>query len=214
MTVSPSLLQVEAQQIERELKLAKDDRKRRCSTLPASAACLIANPSPAVRFVGKDQTEVLRSLRASVDADKVELDAEVRDLKDRVRHMTDKERMQVDQINRCVWPTVWPTGCESSPVLNTRLTPHSLLIEKVDMQGDTIAKREAQLERERAFGELRVSLAGRAIPEDIKARLLDLQDEKVALAAGFKDLSERLRASESHVQKAKKVRCPCFRASA
>jgi hypothetical protein len=79
-------------------------------------------------------------------------------------------------------------------------------MEKVDMQGDTIAKREAQLERERAFGDLRVSLAGRAIPEDIKARLLDLQDEKLALTAEAKDLGERLRASENHVQKAKKVR--------
>jgi protein HOOK3 len=58
-------------------------------------------PPSVVGLVGKDQTEVLRSLRASVEADKTELDAEVRDLKNRVRDMTDKERMQVDQVNRC-----------------------------------------------------------------------------------------------------------------
>lgn len=81
------------------------------------------------------------------------------------------------------------------------------------MQGNTIAKREAQLERERAFGDLRVSLAGKDIPEDVKARLLDLQDEKVALSAEAKALAEKLKASEGHVQKAKKVRtaASCFR---
>lgn len=78
-------------------------------------------------------------------------------------------------------------------------------MEKVDMQGDTIAQRETQLECERAFGDLRVSLAGRALPDEVKIRLLDLQDEKLALAAEVKDVSERLRTSESHVQKAKKV---------
>lgn len=53
--------------------------------------------------------------------------------------------------------------------------------------------------------DLRVSLAGRDLPEDVKARLLDLQDEKLSAESEVKALLARVKTAEDHVQKAKKV---------
>lgn len=58
--------------------------------------------SPSVNLVNKDQIDVLRSLRASVNEDKAQLEKEAQDLKDKLRESNEKERLQMEQINGCV----------------------------------------------------------------------------------------------------------------
>ncbi|KAL7414007.1 HOOK-domain-containing protein [Mrakia frigida] len=127
----------------------------------------------------KDQIEILHSLRESVNEDKATILQEASQLKAKLADLTQKNRMQIDQIN-------------------------GLLMDKVGMQTKDIGHREKLIEREKAFGDLRVSLAGRDLPEDVKARLLDLQDEKFAAEGEVKLLLSKLKTAEDHVQKAKK----------
>lgn len=56
--------------------------------------------SPSVNLVNKDQIDVLRSLRASVNEDKAQLEKKAQDLKDKLRESNEKERLQMEQINR------------------------------------------------------------------------------------------------------------------
>jgi len=82
--------------------------------------------STPVTLVNKDQLDILASLRESVNEDKAELEADLKKIKDQLQDASDKNRMQIEQIN-------------------------ALLLEKVNLQGDSIDVRERMLARERDF---------------------------------------------------------------
>lgn len=87
----------------------------------------VTNPILVVNLVNKDQLDILASLRESVNEDKVGLEADIDRLNGQLRELRDKNKMQLEQIN-------------------------SLLMEKVNMQGESIGQREKLLEREKIFG--------------------------------------------------------------
>lgn len=80
-----------------------------------------------MNLVNKDQLDILASLRESVNEDKAGLESELTVLQGQLRDLKDKNRMQLEQIN-------------------------SLLMEKVDLQSESIGHREKMLEREKTFG--------------------------------------------------------------
>ncbi|KAH7107452.1 HOOK protein-domain-containing protein [Auriculariales sp. MPI-PUGE-AT-0066] len=120
-----------------------------------------------LNLVNKDQLEILATLRESVNEDKVELEQALDKVKQLNRELQDKIKMQLEQIN-------------------------SLLMEKVTMQGEGISQRERMLERERDFGDLRASLAGRDLPPDIKNRMLSQHEEIVRLSDAHKAAQDKL----------------------
>lgn len=77
-------------------------------------------------LVNKDQLEILASLRESVNEDKAEMEIDLKKIKDQLKEVNDKNKMQLEQIN-------------------------ALLLEKVNLQGDSIDTRERMLARERDF---------------------------------------------------------------
>ena len=81
----------------------------------------------AVTLVNRDQLDILKTLRESVNEDKVELEAEVERLRNQVKELSDKNKMQLEQIN-------------------------GLLLEKVNLQSEGIDQRDRMLQRERAIG--------------------------------------------------------------
>lgn len=74
--------------------------------------------------MNKDQLDILASLRESVNEDKVEMEADIKKIKNQLKEANDKNKMQLEQIN-------------------------TLLLEKVNLQGDGIDVRERMLSRER-----------------------------------------------------------------
>ena len=80
-----------------------------------------------VTLVNRDQLDILKTLRDSVNEDKVELEAEVDRLRNQVKELSDKNKMQLEQIN-------------------------GLLLEKVNLQSEGIDQRDRMLQRERAIG--------------------------------------------------------------
>jgi protein HOOK3 len=125
----------------------------------------------------------LATLRESVNEDKAGLESEVQRLHDQIRDLSEKNKMQLEQIN-------------------------ALLFEKVNMQSEGLDQRDRMLQRERDIGyghmiptfqhilsffsELRASLSGKDIPEDIKARLLKLHEDNVHLQEQLKTAQEKL----------------------
>ena len=81
-----------------------------------------------VNLVNRDQLDILATLRESVNEDKKNLEADVARLKSQVKELGDKNRMQLEQVN-------------------------SLLLEKVNLQSESIGQREKMLQRERDFGQ-------------------------------------------------------------
>ncbi|EJD02105.1 HOOK-domain-containing protein [Fomitiporia mediterranea MF3/22] len=124
-----------------------------------------------LNLVNKDQLEILGALRESVNEDKVALEADMEKLQGTIKELSDKNKMQLEQIN-------------------------GLLLEKISLQSEGIGQREKMLERERNFSELRLSVNGKDIPEDVKARLLKLHEENVAL-------KEQLSTSQAKLTKAR-----------
>lgn len=80
-----------------------------------------------VSLVGKDQLEMLHSLRASVSIEKDALISELQEVKTTLRLAEDKARLHREEIN-------------------------SLLQDKIELQGDGITQRERLIEREKEFG--------------------------------------------------------------
>lgn len=150
-----------------------------------------------VTLVNKDQLDILATLRESVNEDKAGLEADVERLKKQTKDLADKNKMQLEQVN-------------------------ALLLEKVNLQSDGISQREKMLMRERDFGcvwdscqrarfliadekcrDLRASISGKDLPEDIKSRLLGLHEENITLKESYKTAQEKL-------QKARQARlCRC-----
>ncbi|KAH9483838.1 Protein Hook-like protein 1 [Psilocybe cubensis] len=118
-------------------------------------------------LVNKDQLDILASLRESVNEDKIELEADLERLKKANKELSEKNRMQLEQVN-------------------------ALLLEKVNLQNEGIGQREKMLQRERDFGDLRATLAGKDIPEDVKQKLLAMHEENLNLKLANKDIGEKL----------------------
>lgn len=144
-----------------------------------------------MNLVNKDQLEILSALRESVNEDKAEIEADMLKLQNQIKELSDKNKMQLEQIN-------------------------GLLLEKINLQSEGIGQREKMLERERNFrypppfffkrrtntnymySDLRASINGKDVPEDVKARLLKLHEENIVL-------KEQLSTSQSKLTKAKAV---------
>ncbi|KZS98944.1 hypothetical protein SISNIDRAFT_5620 [Sistotremastrum niveocremeum HHB9708] len=94
-------------------------------TFDAQAQELIIAKSD-LNLVNKDQLEILSTLRESVSEDKAGLESEVAKLRSSVKDLNDKNRMQLEQINK-------------------------MLMEKVNLQSESIGQKEKMLERERDF---------------------------------------------------------------
>jgi protein HOOK3 len=80
-----------------------------------------------VNLVNKDQLDILKTLRESVNEDKASLEEDIIRLTNQVKELSDKNRMQLEQVN-------------------------ALLLEKVSLQSEGIGQRERMLQRERDFG--------------------------------------------------------------
>lgn len=78
-------------------------------------------------LVNRDQLDILKTLRESVNEDKAELEAEVDRLRMQLKELSDKNKMQLEQIN-------------------------GLLLEKVNLQSEGLDQRDRMLQRERAIG--------------------------------------------------------------
>jgi protein HOOK3 len=78
---------------------------------------------------------------------------------------------------------------------------NSLLMEKVAMQSDGLEQRERMLQREREHGDLRIILAGKDIPEEVKSKMMQLHDDNESLKEQVKNASDKLaKARQVHYQ--------------
>ncbi|KAH9180390.1 HOOK-domain-containing protein [Lactarius sanguifluus] len=134
-------------------------------------------------LVNRDQLDILSSLRESVNDDKVALEEEVNGLKQQLREASEKNKMQLEQIN-------------------------SLLLEKVNLQSDGIGQREKMLQRERDFGDLsdlRASMSGKGVPEDVKSRVLGLHEDNVQLKEQLKTVQDKLTKARTFIKSQDKL---------
>ncbi|KAI9446612.1 HOOK-domain-containing protein [Lactarius indigo] len=131
-------------------------------------------------LVNRDQLDILSSLRESVNDDKVALEEEVNGLKQQLREASEKNKMQLEQIN-------------------------SLLLEKVNLQSEGIGQREKMLQRERDFGDLRASMSGKGVPEDVKSRVLGLHEDNVQLKEQLKTVQDKLTKARTFIKSQDKL---------
>ncbi|KAH9901630.1 HOOK-domain-containing protein [Cubamyces lactineus] len=131
-------------------------------------------------LVNKDQLDILTTLRESVNEDKAELESEVERLRNQVKELADKNKMQLEQIN-------------------------GLLLEKVNLQSEGIDQRDRMLQRERAIGDLRASMSGKDLPEDIKQRMLALHEENISLKEQYKTAQEKLVKAKAFIKQQDKL---------
>lgn len=123
--------------------------------------------SSEVNLVNKDQVDILHSLRETLNQDKEALEAELVALHVQLTELSDKNKMQLEQVN-------------------------SLLMEKVSMQSEGLEQRERMLQREREHGDLRMILAGKDIPEDVKSKMMQLHEDNETLKEQFKTANDKL----------------------
>ncbi|KAA1478772.1 HOOK-domain-containing protein [Dentipellis sp. KUC8613] len=133
-----------------------------------------------LNLVNKDQLEILASLRESVNEDKSGLEAEAQRLTDQIKELNDKNKMQLEQIN-------------------------GLLFEKVNLQSEGIGQREKMLQRERDIGDLRVSISGKDMPEDVKQRVLQLHEDNVIVKEQLKTTQEKLLKARAFIKSQDKL---------
>ncbi|KAJ3482501.1 hypothetical protein NLI96_g6943 [Meripilus lineatus] len=131
-------------------------------------------------LVNRDQLDILATLRESVNEDKAALETEVQELQTQVKDLSEKNKMQLEQIN-------------------------GLLLEKVNLQSEGLDQRDRMLQRERDIGDLRASLSGKDIPEDIKARLLRMHEDNVQLQEQLKTTQEKLVKARSFIKQQDKL---------
>ncbi|CAK5264726.1 unnamed protein product [Mycena citricolor] len=131
-------------------------------------------------LVNKDQLDILNTLRDSVNEDKATLESHVERLKQQNKELSEKNRMQLEQVN-------------------------GLLLEKVNLQSEGIGHREKALQRERDFGDLRATLSGKDLPEDIKTRLLALHEENVNLKESNKTAQAQLVKARTFIKEQDKL---------
>ncbi|KZV69058.1 HOOK-domain-containing protein [Peniophora sp. CONT] len=128
-----------------------------------------------LNLVNKDQLDILASLRESVNEDKSALELEVSRLEERIKELEERNRLQLEQIN-------------------------GLLLEKVNLQSDSIGQRERMLQRERDMGDLRASMNGMPVPEEVKNRVLSLHEDNVLLREQVKTLQEKLTKARAFIK--------------
>lgn len=133
-----------------------------------------------LNLVNKDQVDILASLRESVNEDKAALEADGERLRKQIKDLGEKNRLQLEQIN-------------------------TLLLEKVNLQSEGIGQREKMLQRERAFMDLRASISGRDVPEDVKARLLALHEENQNVKEQLKTTQEKLGKAKQFIKSQDKL---------
>ncbi|GEM12012.1 hypothetical protein Rt10032_c18g6029 [Rhodotorula toruloides] len=128
-----------------------------------------------LNLVNKDQLEILSSLRASVSSETSALEAEVDKLNKAVRDMEEKSRAHVAEVNR-------------------------LLMEKIELQGDGIGRRERELQREREYGDLRASLSSKPHSTDTQSRLASLEKENESYKAQVGEMRDKLRKMKEFIK--------------
>ncbi|CAG8687283.1 15541_t:CDS:2, partial [Acaulospora colombiana] len=133
-----------------------------------------------LNLVNKDQVEILHSLRETLNQDKEALESEVNTLRGQLTEVSDKNKMLLEQVN-------------------------SLLMEKVTMQTDGLGQRERMLERERELGDLRMVLAGKDIPEDVKAKMMSLHEEASNAREQLKTANEKLTKARQFIKSQDKL---------
>ncbi|TFK72592.1 HOOK-domain-containing protein [Pluteus cervinus] len=131
-------------------------------------------------MVDKDQLEVLAHLRASVNEEKASLEEDLARIQTSNKELNEKSRMQLEQIN-------------------------TLLLEKVNMQSEGIGHREKMIQRERDFSDLRASLSGKDLPEEIKTRLLALHEENITIKESLKTAQEKLTKARQFIKSQDKL---------
>jgi len=80
-----------------------------------------------------------------------------------------------------------------------------LLLEKVNLQSEGINQREKMLQRERDFGELRSSMSGKGVPEDVKSRVLGLHEDNVQLREHLKTVQDKLTKARTFIKSQDKL---------
>ncbi|KAF9037018.1 HOOK-domain-containing protein, partial [Hymenopellis radicata] len=131
-------------------------------------------------LVNKDQLDILATLRESVNEDKAGLETDLERLQKQNKELNEKNRMQLEQVN-------------------------ALLLEKVNLQSEGIGQREKMLQRERDFGDLRASLNGKGVPEDVKAKMLGLHEENVMLKESYKTAQDKLQKAKQFIKSQDKL---------
>ncbi|KAF9532408.1 HOOK protein-domain-containing protein [Crepidotus variabilis] len=131
-------------------------------------------------LVNKDQLDILASLRESVNEDKAGLEVDVEKLRKQNKELSEKNRMQLEQVN-------------------------ALLLEKVNLQTEGIGHRERLLQRERDMGDLRATLAGRDLPEDVKQKFLGMHEEILTLKESYKSAQEKLNKAKQFIKQQDKL---------
>ncbi|EGG03534.1 uncharacterized protein MELLADRAFT_90125 [Melampsora larici-populina 98AG31] len=119
LKVEHTELTVAHEQVSNELTTAKSDLLKLMQMI-----LKYTSRKSIVHLVGKDQIEILSSLRESISTEKIGLMNEVERLKNEINLLRDSLKMKTDQIQ-------------------------SLLLEKIHLQSDTIDQREMMLRRER-----------------------------------------------------------------
>jgi protein HOOK3 len=105
-----------------------------------------------VHLVGKDKLEIVEELRNSVNLEKSELERRLLHAEEDVKSKEEQLRMNVSQIN-------------------------TLLMEKVDLQGDSIEQRDAALNHEKEMAVLRASLSNDTSDESSQEQVVLLAKE-------------------------------------
>ncbi|ODN78817.1 hypothetical protein L202_04366 [Cryptococcus amylolentus CBS 6039] len=123
-------------------------------------------------MVGKDQRDILASLRENVEKDTTNLESQVRQLKDQIDILREKDRQNLEEIKK-------------------------LLTDKVDLQSAGITQRERVLEKEKEFSELRATMSASGVPPETQQQLLNVHEKNIELSAEVKALQEKLLASPS-----------------
>ncbi|SPC63362.1 related to Hook protein [Ustilago sp. UG-2017b] len=151
-------LEVQNEQVTRELTVAKSD----------------------LTLVNKDQVDILHSLRASMEGDKDELEADVKKLKSELASASEQNRMYMAQVN-------------------------ALLMEKVDLQAEGIGQRDEALKRERTLGELKTRLKGKSLPKEVEDMVASLQNDAMSSSHDLKALQERFSKAKTFIKQQDKM---------
>ncbi|KAG2048744.1 HOOK-domain-containing protein [Suillus hirtellus] len=133
-----------------------------------------------LNLVNKDQVDILASLRESLKEDKAGMEADMNRLKNQIRELNEKNKMLLEQVN-------------------------GLLLEKANLQSDGIGQRDKMIQRERVFGDLRASISGKDVPEDVKARLLALHEDNVVIKEQLKTAQDKLAKARQFIKSQDKL---------
>jgi protein HOOK3 len=153
----------------------------RASSLAYSGVNSVLFTRPTVTLVNKDQLDVLRELRASVDQEKSGLESDTSRLRSELQETKERNHMLVEQVN-------------------------GLLLDKVSLQTQSIGHRDDALRRERNLGELRASLAGKALPKEAEDLIHALQTSHANSEAQAKSLQDKLTKARAVSTKPRRLR--------